>query len=52
MNTVTISLMEYAALVRASESIEAVERLVNSGEYVTTETILAVLGVEREGTKC
>lgn len=49
MNTVTISNDYFDALVRENEKIDAVRRLVNSKDaFVCVETILAVLGIERE----
>lgn len=48
LGNVTILLCEYKSLVREGEKIAAVKRLVNSGEYVTIQDILAVLDIERE----
>lgn len=48
--SITITLGEYEALVRAQERIEVVERLINEVEYINTGEIAAVLGI-RERTK-
>ena len=45
---VDISIAEYNDLVRASERIAAVERLVFSDSYVSINDILALLDIERK----
>ena len=48
--TITITLGEYEALIRAQERIEVAERLINEVEYINTGEIAAVLGI-RERVK-
>ena len=50
-NTVTISVDDYAALIVHFEKINAVERLLNSGGYVTTEDIAAILDIKMPKTE-
>ena len=43
--TRTITLEEYAELIRAQERISVVERLIAENEYISTKDIAAVLGI-------
>jgi hypothetical protein len=45
---ITIPLDEYRALVRVSEKIDIVERMVNKGGYVSTGDIMTVLGIKEK----
>ena len=44
--TITITLDEYACFERACERIMAVERLLNSDDYVSLNEIAAVLDID------
>lgn len=46
---ITISLTEYAELVKSTERIAAVERFLNSNKYVTASDVASLLGIERKG---
>ena len=43
---IKISISRYDELVKASERIAAVERMFKSGNYVSTDDIKVVLGIE------
>lgn len=45
---ITISLTEYAELVKSTERIAAVERFLNSNKYVTASDVASLLGIERK----
>lgn len=45
---VTIAKYDYDSLLRKAERIAAVERLVNSDDYVSEKNILTVLGIEKK----
>lgn len=49
--TVEISLDRYDDLVRASEKIEVIKRMVSASEYISTADILMILGIEKDGAK-
>lgn len=45
---VTLPLSDYSKLVAYAAKVEAVEWLVNRSDYITTDSICAVLGIERK----
>lgn len=45
-STVTLDLDEYVALILHFEKINAVERLLNSGAYVTIDDVGAILDIK------
>ena len=45
---IAIPLEEYRKVLRDSERINIVERMVNKGGYISTGDILAVLGIEEK----
>lgn len=47
-STVTLDLDEYVALIIHFEKINAVERLLNSGAYVTIDDIGAILDIKTQ----
>lgn len=47
-HNIIISVDEYKELVEKAERIAAVERLVNSDDYVSEKNILTVLGIEKK----
>lgn len=47
-STVEITAVEYEVLIRKAEKTDTVERLIKSDEYVTLNTIKALLDIEEE----
>lgn len=45
---ITIAKFDYDSLLRKAERIATVERLVNSGDYVSEKNILSVLGIKKK----
>lgn len=48
---IDISVAEYNDLVRDSEKIAAVRRLVAANEYISTKDVMAILDIERKDTE-
>lgn len=44
---VTISIVEYTALIRQAEKVDAVERLIKQTNYVSVGDIKAILDIEK-----
>lgn len=47
-HNIIISVDEYKELVEKAERIATVDRLVNSGDYVSEKNILSVLGIKKK----